>query len=256
MKIVYKPAEPIVYAGHDHNTQAQAQAPTSGTPVDAPNSATQLLANNNPQTALTNDPATTTINPILELPASIPGQTHSGFTPELPDTGFYRQRAELATHPQTELINVPLHQRPNPSRAPPQYGMIQNDRCLDSSVSVPHELQMQMQMQMQDGRLVNTGHGDSDDKRLIEVNLYQPTPVPIPPPRRAVVPPLDVTSVETGVPVRAPRRVVDGCEIEGPRPRDGGVDCGSFVAGCWDDEVCGFFLSYVSFLVSFGWFVC
>ncbi|KAI1832801.1 hypothetical protein DTO027I6_8115 [Penicillium roqueforti] len=44
-----------------------------------------------------------------ELFASIPPR--QGFTPELPDTGFHRQRAELASHAQSELINVPLQQR-------------------------------------------------------------------------------------------------------------------------------------------------
>lgn len=32
-------------------------------------------------------------------------------TPELGDTGFYRPRIELATHPQSELINIPPGQR-------------------------------------------------------------------------------------------------------------------------------------------------
>ncbi|KAJ5198240.1 uncharacterized protein N7498_007357 [Penicillium cinerascens] len=35
--------------------------------------------------------------------------------PELPDTGFYRQRAELASHSQSELINVPHNQRGHPN---------------------------------------------------------------------------------------------------------------------------------------------
>ena len=42
---------------------------------------------------------------------------------ELSDTGFYRQRAELAAHSQSELINVPLDRRrrkspPNPGSSP------------------------------------------------------------------------------------------------------------------------------------------
>ncbi|KAJ5885036.1 hypothetical protein N7495_009546 [Penicillium taxi] len=44
-----------------------------------------------------------------ELPASTPRGI--GFTPELYDTGFYRQRAELAEQSQRELINIPLEQR-------------------------------------------------------------------------------------------------------------------------------------------------
>ncbi|OQE83314.1 hypothetical protein PENNAL_c0033G03634 [Penicillium nalgiovense] len=44
-----------------------------------------------------------------ELFASVPPR--QGFTPELPDTGFHRLRAELASHSQSELINVPIKQR-------------------------------------------------------------------------------------------------------------------------------------------------
>jgi len=44
-----------------------------------------------------------------ELYASVPPR--QGFTPELQDTGFYRLRAELASHSQSELINVPMDQR-------------------------------------------------------------------------------------------------------------------------------------------------
>ncbi|EKV21399.1 hypothetical protein PDIP_06980 [Penicillium digitatum Pd1] len=44
-----------------------------------------------------------------ELFASVPPRR--GFTPELPDTGFHRLRAELASHSQSELINVPIEQR-------------------------------------------------------------------------------------------------------------------------------------------------
>ncbi|KGO37210.1 hypothetical protein PEX1_061060 [Penicillium expansum] len=44
-----------------------------------------------------------------ELFASVPPR--QGFTPELPDTGFHRLRAELASHSQSELINVPIDQR-------------------------------------------------------------------------------------------------------------------------------------------------
>ncbi|KAJ5555306.1 hypothetical protein N7461_003776 [Penicillium sp. DV-2018c] len=44
-----------------------------------------------------------------ELFASISART--GFTPELPDTGFYPGRAELASHAPSELINVPMEQR-------------------------------------------------------------------------------------------------------------------------------------------------
>lgn len=44
-----------------------------------------------------------------ELLASVPPR--QGFTPELPDTCFRRLRAELASHSQSELINVPIEQR-------------------------------------------------------------------------------------------------------------------------------------------------
>ncbi|CAG7962397.1 unnamed protein product [Penicillium salamii] len=44
-----------------------------------------------------------------ELYASVPnGQD---FTPELQDTGFARQRAELASNPQSEWINIPISER-------------------------------------------------------------------------------------------------------------------------------------------------
>lgn len=44
-----------------------------------------------------------------ELIASVPSR--QAFTPELPDTCFHRLRAELASHSQSELINVPMEQR-------------------------------------------------------------------------------------------------------------------------------------------------
>ncbi|KAJ5124433.1 uncharacterized protein N7515_008258 [Penicillium bovifimosum] len=44
-----------------------------------------------------------------ELFASVPPR--QGFTPELPDTGFYRVRAELASHAPSELINLPMERR-------------------------------------------------------------------------------------------------------------------------------------------------
>lgn len=47
--------------------------------------------------------------PSAELLASVPPRAAA--TPELSDTGFYRQRAELATNSQSELINVPADQR-------------------------------------------------------------------------------------------------------------------------------------------------
>lgn len=56
-----------------------------------------------------------------ELFASVP-QRH-GFTPELPDTGFPRPRAELASHQQSEWINIPIGQRrqtPRSARASPR----------------------------------------------------------------------------------------------------------------------------------------
>ena len=52
-------------------------------------------------------------------------------TPELGDTGFYRPRVELATHSQSELINVPPRERtrrnhhspiPGPSPSPNNHG--------------------------------------------------------------------------------------------------------------------------------------
>ncbi|KAJ5886502.1 uncharacterized protein N7473_009176 [Penicillium subrubescens] len=48
--------------------------------------------------------------PPTEMEASIP-KSESQTAAELSDTGFYRQRAELAAHSQSELINVPLERR-------------------------------------------------------------------------------------------------------------------------------------------------
>lgn len=56
--------------------------------------------------------------PSSELFARIP--RGAGLTPELSDTGFYRQRAELASHSQSELINVPLDQRRRKTPPTPQ----------------------------------------------------------------------------------------------------------------------------------------
>lgn len=50
-----------------------------------------------------------TVPHSTELSASVPPR--AGFTPELPDTELRRLRAELASHAQSELINVPLEQR-------------------------------------------------------------------------------------------------------------------------------------------------
>lgn len=97
---------------------------------------------------------------VPELPATFAG--HSGTTPELPDTGFYRPRAELATHSQSELINVPFSQR---SRSPPIYGMVQNDPCLDSSSQFDSQ--------------GDSGNNDRDRDSKSR-NLYQPVLVPAP----------------------------------------------------------------------------
>ncbi|XHG09464.1 hypothetical protein AWENTII_012520 [Aspergillus wentii] len=53
--------------------------------------------------------STTSSADSIQLTTSIPPKRT--FTPELPDTGFYRQRAELASYSQSELINIPLDQR-------------------------------------------------------------------------------------------------------------------------------------------------
>ncbi|KAJ5153028.1 uncharacterized protein N7482_009506 [Penicillium canariense] len=52
--------------------------------------------------------------PLLRMPpGKLKGSIPHGaeYAAELSDTGFYRQRAELAAHNQSELINVPLNQR-------------------------------------------------------------------------------------------------------------------------------------------------
>ncbi|KAF3390518.1 hypothetical protein F1880_008996 [Penicillium rolfsii] len=63
-----------------------------------------------------------TPHPTTELEANMP-KSESQAAAELSDTGFYRQRAELAAHSQSELINVPLDRRrrkspPNPGSSP------------------------------------------------------------------------------------------------------------------------------------------
>ncbi|KAK1140495.1 hypothetical protein N8T08_010340 [Aspergillus melleus] len=54
-------------------------------------------------------------------------------TPELSDTGFYRQRAELADHSARELINVPLSQRLRPHHHHPS-----SRQCRASSTLSPN----------------------------------------------------------------------------------------------------------------------
>ncbi|KAJ6117514.1 hypothetical protein N7512_007239 [Penicillium capsulatum] len=49
--------------------------------------------------------------PSSEHLASAPSSTGIRSPQELPDTGFYRQRAELASHNQSELINIPYRER-------------------------------------------------------------------------------------------------------------------------------------------------
>ncbi|TQB74011.1 hypothetical protein MPDQ_005210 [Monascus purpureus] len=132
--------------------------------TNTPRSATELLS----RTRGVFDHRTTTNATVFdnstahvpELPATFAG--HSGTTPELPDTGFYRPRAELATHSQSELINVPFNQR---SRSPPIYGMVQNDPCLDSG--------SQFDSQGDSGN--NDRYRESKSR-----NLYQPVLVPAP----------------------------------------------------------------------------
>lgn len=132
--------------------------------TNTPRSATELLG----RTRGVSDHRTTTNATVFdnstahvpELPATFAG--HSGTTPELPDTGFYRPRAELATHSQSELINVPFSQR---SRSPPIYGMVQNDPCLDSSSQFDSQ--------------GDSGNNDRDRDSKSR-NLYQPVLVPAP----------------------------------------------------------------------------
>lgn len=85
-------------SSHDSGTRLLALSPPSST--DPNNS-----SNKNPNFLL--PPITST----AELLATVPTRTDS--TPELSDTGFYRQRAELATHSQSELINIPVERRRN-----------------------------------------------------------------------------------------------------------------------------------------------
>ena len=146
-----------------HSTPTSARTPNSSS--STPHSATQLLrgmggrVDNDASRGTRSDVAMTdrSNTHAPEVLVSLTG--HSGATPELPDTGFYRPRVELATHSQSELINVPLRQR---NTSPPVYEMIQDDPCLDCS---PH-LDSQ-------GNAAN-GDVDGDNKNR---NLYQPSPL-------------------------------------------------------------------------------
>ncbi|KAJ5594423.1 uncharacterized protein N7459_000631 [Penicillium hispanicum] len=76
-------------------------------------SAVTLITMNsgNPALSTTRDlPNRPPMNPSSgEIFPSVPRRP--GYIPELSDTGFWRQRAELASHSQSELINKPLEQR-------------------------------------------------------------------------------------------------------------------------------------------------
>ncbi|KXG45881.1 Adenovirus E3 region protein CR2 [Penicillium griseofulvum] len=68
-------------------------------------SSTSLISHSPRQTS----PVPPTKAHTSELIASVPSRQR--FTPELQDTGFHRLRAELASHSQSELINIPIEQR-------------------------------------------------------------------------------------------------------------------------------------------------
>ncbi|KAF7128821.1 hypothetical protein CNMCM5793_003730 [Aspergillus hiratsukae] len=88
-------------------------------------SASSNASHHSPDLNLSTNPSTnTSLHPHPPAPAS------ADTTPELYDTGFYRQRAELAAYSQSELINIPQerrqvltvpaqHQHPNPETDPP-----------------------------------------------------------------------------------------------------------------------------------------
>lgn len=59
-------------------------------------------------------------------------------TPELGDTGFYRQRAELAAYSQSELINIP-HERRRPISIPNPVADSLSPKPSSSSPENPHK---------------------------------------------------------------------------------------------------------------------
>ncbi|CAI7606607.1 unnamed protein product [Penicillium glandicola] len=93
-------------------TAANTQASIILTPDLALGSSSTSLISHSPHKTPPIPPASN------ELFASVPAR--QGFTPELQDTGFQRLRAELASHSQSELINVPMEQRQYKSRTTPR----------------------------------------------------------------------------------------------------------------------------------------
>ncbi|KGO64080.1 hypothetical protein PITC_087480 [Penicillium italicum] len=87
-------------------TIANTRASLILTPDLALGSLSTNLISHSPHKTLPNPP---TQPHSSELLASVPPRQE--FTPELPDTGFHRLRAELASHSQSELINIPIEQR-------------------------------------------------------------------------------------------------------------------------------------------------
>ncbi|GFG20060.1 hypothetical protein IFM61606_00314 [Aspergillus udagawae] len=101
--------------------------------ISAPAETTQhsSLSSLPPPSSTTSHPSPD-LNLNLSTSTSISTSTHppapdrADTTPELSDTGFYRQRAELAAYSQSELINIPPDRRqvntnPDPDQpAPPQ----------------------------------------------------------------------------------------------------------------------------------------
>lgn len=130
------------------NTNTNTNTPVSNAVVNigstTPSSATSLLAHTSPSVVSSPErqfqpyqraPLETIPSPTLLHQQSQQNQDKGQgqkTTPELGDTGFYRPRIELATHPQSELINVPPGQRtrrhyhsprPGPSPRPsPNHG--------------------------------------------------------------------------------------------------------------------------------------
>ncbi|KAJ5726348.1 uncharacterized protein N7483_007705 [Penicillium malachiteum] len=86
--------------------------PTTLSKLLAPHNSSKTSLSTNTKVA-----TSTTLTSPLPTPTLLPPRTQKP-TPELPDTGLNRQRVELASYSQRELINIPLDQRihPEPQR--------------------------------------------------------------------------------------------------------------------------------------------
>ncbi|KAJ5766628.1 uncharacterized protein N7511_004244 [Penicillium nucicola] len=82
-----------------------------GTSHSHNSSSTNLIPNPLRLKSSTNSPIPFSAELAAQVPMPLPHRQGFTSTPELPDTSLYRLRCELASHSQSELINVPIDQR-------------------------------------------------------------------------------------------------------------------------------------------------